>query len=139
VELATTTREPGAEVFEDRVCITRKSVFGFLNKGLKGTKTIPIASVTAIQCRKAGLVSGFLQFTQPGGNESRAGVFAAAKEESTFMFAKTSLRHSNERDNNELALEIKNYVEQRVLSLRRPPASAPATPQADTALLNLAY
>jgi hypothetical protein len=46
------------------------------------------------------------------GNESRAGVFAAAKEENTFMFAETSLLHSNERDNNELALEIKNYVEQ---------------------------
>ena len=119
------------EVFEDRVCITPKSVLGFLNKGLKGTKTIPIASITAIQHRPAGaIVSGFLQFTLMGGIESRGGVLAATKDENTFMFAKTSILHQNDRDNNELAIEIKNYVEQRMASLKtssRPDVRQPAS------------
>jgi hypothetical protein len=112
------------EVYEDRVCITPQGVFGFLNKGLKGMKVIPITSITAVQHRFAGpIVSGYLQFTLSGGLESGGGVLAAAKDENTFMFAKTSILHKNEKDNNELALAIKNYVEQRMAALKAPPRS----------------
>lgn len=59
------------EVFEDRVTIKPKGVLGFLNKGMKGTKEIPFASVVAVQFREAGpWFNGYLQFTIPGGNES---------------------------------------------------------------------
>jgi hypothetical protein len=61
----------------------------------------------------AGAVfSGYLQFTIPGGNESRGGVFSAASDENSFMFAN--------KNNNQLATTIKEYVEQRVRELRAP-------------------
>jgi hypothetical protein len=98
------------EVFEDRVAITPKGILGFLVKGLKGTKMIPFYSIMALQFKKSGLTSGYLQFTVPGGNESERGVFAAASNENTFMFA----------GHNEMALEIKDYIEKRMMELRRP-------------------
>ncbi len=104
------------EVFEDRLTIQPKGVLGFLNKGLKGKKTIPFSSITAIQHKEAGAVfSGYLQFTVPGGVENRGGLFAATKDENTFMFAGT--------DKNVLVVEIKEYIEQRMRELRRPETS----------------
>ena len=102
------------EVYPDKVTITPKGVLGFLNKGLKGTKSIPFTSIIAIQFRKADLfVNGFLQFTIPGGNESRGGVFAAVGDENTFMF-----RVGN--DGNRRASEIKDYIEAKVEDTRLP-------------------
>ena len=58
------------EVFGDKVQLTPKGVLGFLNKGLKGTKTIPFTSIQALQFKEAGAVfSGYIQFTIAGGNE----------------------------------------------------------------------
>lgn len=92
------------EVFDDKVQITPKGVLGFLNKGLKGTKTIPFTSIKALQFKEAGaIISGYIQFTIMGGNESRGGVFAASNDENTFMFAQTK--------NNAQAKEIKNFIE----------------------------
>ncbi len=93
------------EVYPDRICITPQGVLGFLNKGLKGTKEIPIRSVVAIQFKAAGLLSGYIEFTLLGGGESKGGLLAAAKDENTFMFA-------GQRQN-ELALEIKEFVKAR--------------------------
>jgi hypothetical protein len=98
------------EVFPDRLCITPQGLLGFLNKGMKGTKTIPYFSITAVQFKEADvLFNGFLQFTIPGGNESRGGIFAATQDENTFMFR---------RENNSVAAEIKSYVERAVYALR---------------------
>ena len=95
------------EVFGDKVQLTPKGVLGFLNKGLKGTKTIPFTSIQALQFKEAGAVfSGYIQFTIAGGNESRGGVFAAANDENTFMFAHTK--------NNAQAIEIKKFIEESV-------------------------
>lgn len=111
------------EVYEDRVAITPKGVLGFLNKGLKGTKEIPFASIYAIQFKEAGnLTSGFLQFTIPGGNESRGGLFAAAQDENTFMFTKI---------NNILAKEIKDYIDGAVRKSRAAQAPTFATNLSD--------
>jgi hypothetical protein len=101
------------QVFDDKITITPKGVLGFLAKGLKGTKTIPIASITAIQFRKAGLVNGYLQFTIPGGDESRGGALAAASDENTFMFSGP----------NEGAVEIMEFIEARMKTLRQGDAS----------------
>lgn len=104
------------EVFEDKVTITPKGILGFMNKGLKGTKTIPFSSISAIQFKEAGAVfSGYLQFTIPGGNESKGGVFSAASDENTFMFA--------EKKNNALAIQIKEYIEAKVQELHAPQAT----------------
>ena len=114
------------EVFEDKVTITPKGILGFMNKGLKGTKTIPFSSISAIQLKEAGAVfSGYLQFTIPGGNESKGGVFSAASDENTFMFA--------EKKNNALAIQIKEYIETKVQELhsRRNTQSQSATSLSD--------
>lgn len=85
------------EVYEDSLTITPKGLLSLASKGLKGAKSIPFTSITAIQLKKSGLTSGYLQFTLPGGVESRGGVFQAASDENTFMFA----------GNNKLAEKIK--------------------------------
>lgn len=105
-------------VYEDKLTITPKGVLGFMSKGLKGTKTIPYSSIVAIQFKEAGAVfSGYLQFTIPGGNESRGGVFSAASDENTFMFA--------EKKNNEQAAAIKKYIESAVAKARLAPSQTP--------------
>jgi hypothetical protein len=100
------------EVFEDKLALTPKGVLGVMTKGLKGTKTIPFASITAVQHKKAGFTSGYLQFTLPGGNESRGGVFSAASDENTFMYSRAS--------DNDLVTEVKSYIENRMQALRTP-------------------
>lgn len=100
------------EVYPDKVLITPRGLLGFFNKGLKGTKTIPFTSITAIQFRKAGIYfSGFLQFTIAGGNESRGGLIAAARDENSFMF-------NDSNRGNQQAMEIKVYIEAEVKKLR---------------------
>ncbi len=111
------------EVFEDKVTITPKGVMGFLNKGMKGTKEIPFTSIIAVQFKQAGAVfSGYLQFTLPGGNESRGGLLAATKDENTFMF-----KH---KKNNAQATQIKEYIDSAVRASRAP------LPTASTASLS---
>ncbi len=54
------------DVYVDKVCITPKGVLGFMNKGLKGTKTIPHFSITAVQFKETGAVfSGYLSSLYP--------------------------------------------------------------------------
>lgn len=101
------------EVFEDRVTITPKGVLAFFNKGLKGSKEIPFRSIVAVQFKEAGaLLSGYIQFTIPGGNESRGGLNAAVRDENTFMFA--------EKKNNPIALEIKSFINSARKRLEEP-------------------
>ena len=111
-------------VFEDKVTITPKGAMGFLVKGLKGTKTIPFYSISAIQFKEAGAVfSGYIQFSIPGGNESKGGVFAAASDENTFMFAG--------RENNAAALKIKEFIETGIRKLRGPQTNSDTTSLSD--------
>jgi hypothetical protein len=107
-------------VYDDKVEIVTAGITGFVLKGLKGTKTIPFHSISAIQFKEAGTWSGagYLQFTIPGGNESRNGLFDATMDENTFMF----------RDDNEQASRIKNYIENRIRELRNPQRSQQSSP-----------
>lgn len=112
------------EVFEDTVTITPKGILAFMNKGLKGTKTIPFASISATQFKEAGAVfSGYIQFSIPGGNESRGGAFSATTDENTFMFAG--------QNNNELATRIKDHIESRLRELRTKQTPQPPNNLAD--------
>lgn len=97
------------QFFEDRIVIGRKGVLGFLTGGLKGDKTIPISSITAVQFRKAGVfANGYIQFTLHGGIESRAGIFDAATDENTVMF--------RAGEQAERFTELKDLIEKRILS-----------------------
>lgn len=118
------------EVFDDRVTITPKGVLGFLNKGIKGTKEIPYSSIVAVQFKEAGAVfSGYIQFTIPGGNESRGGILAATKDENTFMFAQTK--------NNAQARQIKEFIDAAIHRLRAA-QTTPATTNLSAELQGLA-
>ena len=100
------------EVFEDKVTITPKGVLGFLNKGLKGTKEIPFHSIVAIQIKEASLMlNGYIQFTIPGGNESKGGLGKATSDENTVMFAKKD---------NALVMKIKEHVDSEIRRLKTP-------------------
>jgi len=91
------------EVFEDKITITPKGVFAFLRPGIR---TIPIYSIFAIHLKKSGLMSsGYLQFIVPGGR----GQTAPGRDENAIVFL----------GQNELALEIKEYIEKRIQELRK--------------------
>ena len=92
------------EVFDNKVVITPKGILGFFNHWLKWAKSIPYSSITGVQFKKSGFTSGYIQFTIPGGNESKWGLFSATKDENTFMFVK----------DNELALQIKDFIEEKI-------------------------
>jgi len=108
-------------VYEDRVTITTQGLMGFISKGLKGTKTIPYDSVTAIQFKRAGWTTGYIQFTIPGGHESHGGVMAAGMDENTFMFYSNV---SQGDEGNKQAEEIKEYIEAKIKEIRAPKSSS---------------
>ncbi len=94
-------------VYPEKVTITPLGVLGFLTKGISGTKSIYFKTITGIEFREAGAVfSGFITFTIPGANEMNAGIFKAASDENTFMFAGA--------DKNALANTIKEYIEKKL-------------------------
>jgi hypothetical protein len=97
------------EVFEDRLTLTPKGLWGFIFKGLKGTKVIPYTSITAIQFKKSGITYGYIQFSILGGNENKWGLYQASFDENTFVFSKSN--------QNELAEEIKDYIEDKIKSI----------------------
>lgn len=102
------------EVYEDKVTITPKGLRGVIHKGVKGTKTIPFFSITAIQFKEPGLLTnGYIQFTVGGGNESKGGIFDAYSDENTFIFA------NNYAGNIELSIEIKDYIEKRIFESKK--------------------
>lgn len=108
------------EVFPDRLTITPKGILGLMLKGLKGTKVIPFKSISAIQFKEAGLIfSGYLQFTIPGGLESRQGSFDAATDENTVKFAREDL--------NPIARQIKEHIEAAILEMHAPRTGRAAT------------
>lgn len=103
-------RKSYIKAFEDRVELSPFGLFGFMSQGLAGTKAIPYESIIAIQFKPVShLTVGFIQFTLPGAIEKGQGVFNAVNDENTFTFG----------DNGELALEIKNYIDSRIATLRR--------------------
>lgn len=97
------------EVFEDKVIIKRQGIGSLFIHGLKGDKTFFFKNITAMQLKKAGLTSGYLQFSIPGGNESRGALFSAVRDENTFIF--------QNKKYNELIEEVKNYIEQKLVEI----------------------
>jgi hypothetical protein len=100
------------EVYEDKVKITPTGVLALINKGMKGTKTIPFLSINAIQYKKpGGFTNGYIQFTLSGGMESRGGLLDATKDENTVMFAAKDTATVE---------KIKDYIESQTQKLRNP-------------------
>ncbi len=96
------------ELYKDFVRLDRRTVMGVLMQGLKGKKDIFFHNITSIQIKKPGLTVGYLQFSIPGGNESRRGVFSSIKDENTITFGS--------KEKYEKALRIKEYIERKIKS-----------------------
>lgn len=94
------------EVFEGKLTITpKRNAASILVRGMKGSKTIPFASITAIQLREANPINGYIQFSILGGVESGGGIIAAIGDENTCFFLEPA---------NKLAREIKDFIESRM-------------------------
>lgn len=89
-------------VEKDIIRIKRKGLLSFATQGLKGEKSIPIRNITAIQIKKPGFTTGYIQFSQHGMMESKGGVFDSVSDENTIIF--------NKKDY-EKALDLKEYIE----------------------------
>jgi hypothetical protein len=77
------------DLLEDTIRIRRKGVRSFLTQGLKGEKEILISQISAIQFKKAGLVTnGYIQFSFIGGLESKSGILGATMDENSVFFNK---------------------------------------------------
>ena len=74
--------------------IRRRGTGSFLLHGLKGDKEIPVSRLTAVQFKEPGsITNGYVQFTLGGGKESRAGLFAAVRDENTVVFRTAALQN----------------------------------------------
>ncbi|MBC6436351.1 DUF4429 domain-containing protein [Nostoc sp. HG1] len=71
----------------NRIIISRRGFWGFASQGLAGEKEIPISRITAVQFKpQNAYTKGYVQFSIPGGLESRGGVFNAASDENSVLF-----------------------------------------------------
>jgi tetratricopeptide (TPR) repeat protein len=77
-----------------------KIVVGFT----RGEKFLPYRNITGIQFKEPGRTVGYIQFTLPGGIESRGGVLDAVKDENTITFGANQL---------ESFRKIRDIVEER--------------------------
>jgi hypothetical protein len=104
------------EVFDDHLVLSHRGVLGFLTNGIKGDKTIPYSSITAVQFRDAGLwTNGYIQFSVKGGMENTGGLFAATADENTVMF--------RTGEQAERFARLKQLVESRMRTAAEPPRS----------------
>lgn len=70
-------------VYEDHVVISHHGVANAIQMGVKGDKTIYYSDITSVQYKEPGSLTGYIQFSIPGGNESKGGVFASMEDENT--------------------------------------------------------
>ena len=95
-------------IHRDKLVLEPKGLSGMYFRGLKGAKSIPYASITAVQHKEPGILQGYLQFTLPGGRESGGGWRAACFDENSFLYY----------GNHELVLKAVAYIERRMAELR---------------------
>jgi hypothetical protein len=96
-------------LYKDVLVLRPKGIGGFLTKGLQGEKRIPLKSIAAIQVKEAGILTGYIQFTIAGGNESIGGAMEAIYDENSFMFG--GLFDGENDKKNEKAHEIQKRIE----------------------------
>jgi len=97
----------GTVIFTDKGIVIKRGAKGFFLGGgmLRGDKTIPYSSIVAVQYKKAGVLSGYLQLSLRGGSEAKSGVTQAVKDENTVTF---------QVNKNEMFLELKDRIEQKM-------------------------
>ncbi|TPM28717.1 DUF4429 domain-containing protein [Mesorhizobium sp. B2-3-5] len=105
------------DVQADRLVIKREGVLSFMTHGLKGDKTIPFTSITAVQFKSAGaLTNGYIQFSVQGGVENRNGLFAATSDENSVIFKAAQ---------QPIFAKLRELVEGKISSLKTAATPAP--------------
>ncbi len=106
--------------FEDRVVISHHGVLNALSMGIKGDKTIYYSDITSVQYKAPGILTGYLQFSLPGGNENQGGVFSAINDENTItIVAKNAAKRAAK------AQEVVDFLNKK---LREAKTGAHSTP-----------
>jgi hypothetical protein len=112
-------------VDEHFVTITRKGAAAKLQYGwTRGAKRIAIGTITAVQFKKPGLATGYIQFTLAGGSESTRGVVAAGRDENSVLFVASHLKEFE---------AIRNHIEQAIAARHAPAAAVPVINHIHTA------
>lgn len=93
------------DLYNDKVIVKRKGALAKMTQGFfKGDKTIYIKQITGIQVKMgATFINGYIQFTVPGGIESKKGITDATRDENTVIFNKK---------NNDTVIQIKAKIEE---------------------------
>ena len=111
------------DLYENKIVIRRKGALATMSHGFTGDKEILIRNITGIQMKPgSAMLNGYIQFTIPGGNESKRGIGAATQDENTVMFRKSE---------NETAKSIKEKIEQTQMDMNRPQAAVVASSPVD--------
>lgn len=91
--------------------IIKRGVFGMLLGAGRGEKNIPYSSITAVQFKKPGLMSGYLQLTLRGGIEHTGGALSAERDENTVTFNPGKTKQF---------LRAKEIIENQILNANQP-------------------
>ena len=99
----------GDLILTDDAVIIKRGGKGFWLGGMmiRGDKTIPYDSITAVQFKEATFTTGYIQLSIKGGPEAKGGLFEADKDENTITFIRKS--KSDE------FLEAKKIIEQNMM------------------------
>ena len=100
------------ELLDDCLVIRRTPVAGFILHGLVGEKRIPYSSINAVQLKRAGVLSGYIQFTIGGGVEStERSMGVDHRQENTLNFT-----------DNEAFEKARDLIERKIKESRSPQA-----------------
>ncbi len=64
---------------------------------LRGDKVIPWESIVAVQYKKAGFLSGFIQLSLRGGSEAKGGLIQATQDENTVTWSNLNAEANNQK------------------------------------------
>lgn len=104
------------ELRDDIVTITRRGLLNALNAGMNGTRTIQIASLTAVQMKPGSTwTGGYILFSYAGSKPFMGGLLHAINDPDAFLF--------NDSLNGQVA-EFKAKVEKKMRESKQP-APAP--------------
>jgi hypothetical protein len=98
----------GILILKDTEVVIKRGKRGFFMGGgqIRGDKSIPYSSITAVQFKPCRLTAGYIQFTLQGGLEAKGGIFQAIKDENTVSF--------NSLKNSKLFEEAKETIEKKM-------------------------
>jgi len=105
---------------ENSLTIRREGTMNFLIHGLKGEKDIYYKNITSIQIKKAGSLTGYIQFELQGSSSNLGGLTGAMSDENSV--ALYTQKH------NEIAQEIKKFIESKMFA-KEPSSKANDTNQ----------